>query len=68
MTFLHCLNATLVGAGVLPNIVLGASILGVLGVPWMAIHVLRDESGPVVRPLGEDEWGYQDRPDLRPSV
>ena len=66
VTFLLFLNAGLAGAGVLPGLVHGISALGILVVPWMVIHVLRDTSVPV-RELGDDEWGYQDRPDLRPG-
>ncbi len=66
ITLLHCLNAALAGAQVLPNVALGISVLGLIGVPWMAISVLRDTSAGAARALGEHEWGYQDRPDIKP--
>lgn len=65
MTLLLFLNAGLAGGGVLPDLVRAISVAGFVVVPWMVVHVLRDRSVSV-RELGDDEWGYQDRPDLRP--
>jgi hypothetical protein len=33
---------------------------------WMVLHVLRDDSVEVRDLENDEEWGYQDRPDLRP--
>ncbi len=33
---------------------------------WMVIRVLKDTSHPVAELEEGDEWGYADRPDLRP--
>lgn len=33
---------------------------------WMVWQVLTDRSAPVRELEGEEQWGYQDRPDLRP--
>lgn len=66
VTLLLALNVALAGMGVLPSVVHAISSAGLVLVPWMVIRVLRDTSVPV-RDLGDDEWGYQDRPDLRPG-
>ena len=66
VTLLLLLNTALASVGVLPSVVHLISSAGLLLVPWMVIHVLRDTSVPV-RDLGDEEWGYQDRPDLRPG-
>jgi hypothetical protein len=33
---------------------------------WMVLHVLRDEQVKMQDLPEGDEWGYRDRPDLRP--
>lgn len=33
---------------------------------WMVLHVLRDENMEMHDLPENDEWGYRDRPDLRP--
>jgi len=44
----------------------GISLAGPFLILWMVMDVLTDRSAPV-RELGDDEeWGYADRPDLRP--
>lgn len=66
VTLLLVLNTGLASLGLLPGMVHAVSSAGLLLVPWMVIRVLRDTSTSV-RDLGDDEWGYQDRPDLRPG-
>jgi hypothetical protein len=67
VTALLFFSATLSGAGVLPGVVQLISLLGPGLVIWMVIHVLKDKSVRL-RDLEEgEEWGYQDRPDLRPA-
>jgi hypothetical protein len=67
VTALLFLSAGLSGAGVLLGVVQLISLLGPGLVIWMVIHVLKDQSVRI-RDLGEgEEWGYQDRPDLRPG-
>lgn len=65
VTLLLLLNAGLAGAGAWPHVVQGITGLGFVLVPWMVIDVLRD-ARVTSRDLGDDEWGYRDRPDLRP--
>lgn len=66
VTLLFCLSVALAAADVLPNVALGIALLALIGVPWVAISVLRDTSGGATRTLGDHEWGYRDRPDLKP--
>jgi len=42
------------------------SLAGPLLIVWMVVDVLRDRSVPVRDLEPGEEWGYQDRPDLRP--
>lgn len=35
-------------------------------VVWMVVSVLKDKSRPMPELEAGDEWGYADRPDLRP--
>jgi hypothetical protein len=45
----------------------GLFITGPILVVWMVYSVLKDSS-LAMRDLGEgDEWGYHDRPEIRPS-
>ncbi len=45
----------------------GLFLSGPVLVVWMVYSVLRDNS-LAMRDLGEgDEWGYQDRPEIRPN-
>lgn len=41
-------------------------LVGVALLPWMAVSILRDRSAEP-RELDGEEWGYLDRPDLRPT-
>lgn len=66
VTLLLVLNTALASLGVLPSVVHVLSCSGLVLVPWMVVRVLRDTSVSI-RELGDDEWGYQDRPDLRPG-
>lgn len=67
VTTLLVISASLSGAGVLPGVVQAISLMGPVLVPWMVVRVLKDRSVQV-RELAEgEEWGYQDRPDLRPG-
>jgi hypothetical protein len=67
VTALLFLSAALSGAGVLPGVVQSIWLLGPGLVLWMVVYVLKDRS-VLVRDLGDgEEWGYQDRPDLRPG-
>lgn len=67
VTTLLVISASLSGAGVLPGVVQAISLMGPVLVPWMVVRVLKDQSVQV-RELAEgEEWGYQDRPDLRPG-
>lgn len=67
VTTLLFVSASLSGAGVLPGVVQAISLMGPVLVPWMVVRVLKDRSVQV-RELAEgEEWGYQDRPDLRPG-
>lgn len=50
-----------------PEWVIGALFVsGPALVLWMLWQVLTDRSAPVRELEGEEQWGYQDRPDLRP--
>ena len=61
------INAALAGAGGPFWLVAVISLAGPFLVLWMVMNVLTDTSLPP-RQLDEgEEWGYQDRPDLRPG-
>lgn len=67
VTLLLVVNTALASANVLPSIVHLVSVMGLLLVPWMTIVVLRDTSVKIRDLEPDEEWGYQDRPDLRPG-
>lgn len=67
LTALLALSTLLSSLDQLPWVVHVISLAGPAGIVWMVVHVLRDHS-VAVRDLADDEqWGYQDRPDLRPG-
>lgn len=45
----------------------GLFITGPVLVLWMVWKVLHDHSVPMRELEGEEQWGYQDKPDLRPE-
>lgn len=49
-----------------PWLIGGLFISGPAFVIWMVWQVLQDKSVPMRELHDEEEWGYQDRPDLRP--
>ena len=67
VTLLLLLNTALASLGLLPGAVHLLSVLGLVLVPWMVVVVLRDTSVRVRDLEPGEEWGYQDRPDLRPG-
>lgn len=67
VTLALALETALAGAGVLLGVVQGLALTGLLLVPWMVIVVLRDTSVQIRDLEPGEEWGYQDRPDLRPG-
>ena len=67
VTFMLIVNTVVASAGVLPSVVHLISASGLLVVPWMVVVVLRDTSVRIRELEPGQEWGYQDRPDLRPG-
>jgi hypothetical protein len=59
----NCLLATRGGAEWVMGLL---SLTGPFLILWMVMDVLTDRTAPP-RDLGDDEWGYVDRPDLRPG-
>jgi hypothetical protein len=59
-------NAVLAGAGGPFWLIAVISMAGPLLVLWMVGDVLTDRSVPVRHLDNDEEWGYQDRTDLRP--
>jgi hypothetical protein len=41
-------------------------VAGPFLIVWMVLHVLMDRSAPMPDLPEGDEWGYRDRPELRP--
>jgi len=62
--FLNCL---LVIAGGPYWMIAAISLAGPFLILWMVMHVLTDRRGTTRMLADGEEWGYQDRPDLRPG-
>ena len=68
VTLLLIINCGLSVAGGPLWLMTTISAAGPFLILWMVIHTLRT-AAPDVRDLGPNEdWGYQDRPDLRPGA
>lgn len=65
VTTLLVLNWLLASLGVAAWWVVGVSFAGPVLVTWMVVSVLREPWR--ARELGEQDWGYADRPDVRPE-
>ncbi len=50
-----------------PWLIGGLFISGPALVIWMVWQVLNDHSVPMRDLEGDEQWGYQDKPDLRPE-